>query len=154
MCVFEKRSTWCSQIFCKLFFFNHFWKNTQGIVFSTQWIFEHLPPSAINGDPQATFDPIFLSEKLVLYAKQLYIFVQKISTLLNCDRHSHFSKKVHFYKKITTQPFFGQSAPLHPKQKLFFFLAVSCESWRPQHFRTPWSYTMTKEFEEEIIVWT
>ena len=39
--------------------FNHFWQNTQGIVFSTQWIFEHLPPSAINGDPKATFDPNF-----------------------------------------------------------------------------------------------
>ena len=80
-----------------------------------------MPPSAINGDPKATFDPIFLSEKLVLYAKQLYIFVQKISTLLNYDRHSPFSKKVQFYENMTTQLFFGQSGPLHPKQQKYFF---------------------------------
>ena len=56
---------------------------------------------------------------------------------MNYDRHSHFSKKVHFYENITTQLFFGQSAPLHPKQKQILL---------------PWSYTMTKEFEEEKIV--
>ena len=40
---------------------------------------------------------------------------------MNNDQHSHFSKKVHFYENLTTQPFFGQSAPLHPKQKQIFF---------------------------------
>ena len=40
---------------------------------------------------------------------------------MNYDRHSHFSKKVHFYENLTTQLFFGQSAPLHPKQKQIFF---------------------------------
>ena len=33
--VFEKRLTWCFRIFDNLIFFNNFWKNTQGIVFST-----------------------------------------------------------------------------------------------------------------------
>ena len=92
----------------------------QGIVFQTHYIFAYLPPSAINGDPKATFDPIFF-EQLVVLAKQLYIFVQKILTLLNYDRHSHFSKKVHFYENMTTQLFFGQSGPLHPKQQKYFF---------------------------------
>ena len=37
--VFEKRLTWCFRIFDNLIFFNNFWKNTQGIVFSTHYIF-------------------------------------------------------------------------------------------------------------------
>ena len=73
------------------------------------------------GSQKQHLTQFFLSEKLVLYAKQLYIFVEKKSTLLNYDRHSPFSKKVQFYENMTTQLFFGQSAPLHPKQKQIFF---------------------------------
>ena len=40
---------------------------------------------------------------------------------MNNDQHSHFSKEVLFYENLTTQPFFGQSAPLHPKQIFFFW---------------------------------
>ena len=43
---------------------------------------------------------------------------------------------------------------LEPETKKKQKRAVSSESRRPQHFRTPWIYTKTKEFEEEIIVQT
>ena len=40
--VLEKCSTWYFQIFDNLHIFNHFWKNAQGIVFSTYYIFAYL----------------------------------------------------------------------------------------------------------------
>ena len=49
---------------------------------------------------------------------------------------------------------FGQSSPL-PKKIQFFlsiFLLVSSESWRAQNFRTPWSYTKTKDLRK-ISLW-
>ena len=45
----------------------------------------------------------------------------------------------------------GYFEPKTPPKK---FVAMSFKSWMLQHFRTPLSYTMTKEFEEEISVWT
>ena len=62
--VFFKRLIGRFRIFHNFSFFNHFWKNTQGIVFSTQWIFEHLPPSAKNGVPKQIFDPIYFWKNL------------------------------------------------------------------------------------------
>ena len=37
-----------------------------------------------------------------------------------------------------------------------FFLssAVLSKSWRPLNFNTSWSYTMTKNVEEKILMWT
>ena len=61
---FFKRSIGRFRIFHNFSFFNNFWKNTQGIVFSTQWIFEHLPPSAKNGVPKQIFDPIYFWKNL------------------------------------------------------------------------------------------
>ena len=82
--LFEKRLTWCFQIFDKLVFFNHFWKITQGIVFSTQWIFEHLPPSAINGDPKRTFDPFLIFGKTCRIGKTVVYICSKNITLIEC----------------------------------------------------------------------
>ena len=99
--VFFKRSIGRFLICHNLPFFNHFWKNTHGVVFSTQWIFEHLPPSAVNVVPKKNWSNLFFG-KTCRIGKQLYIFVQKISPLLNYDRHSHFSKSVAFYGNFTT----------------------------------------------------
>ena len=54
-----------------------------------------------------------------------------------------FQEKVPFHE-ISLQKFsFEQSAPLHPKQNENYFLAVLSERW---------NYTMTKEFEEEVLL--
>ena len=64
-----------------------------------------------------------------------------------------FPQKYLFMKVSIHNLFFLQSAPLQPKQtKNISFPAVLSESLRPQHFRTPWNYAKTKEFEEEMLV--
>ena len=53
------------------------------------------------------------------------------------DQHNPYTGKVPFYETITKQTFVEQSAYLHPKKNL----AVSSNSLRPKHFKTPLSYT-------------
>ena len=59
----------------------------------------------------------FFFGKICRIGKTIVYICSKKSLSLNYDRHSHFSKKLHFYEDMTTQLFFGQSAPLHLKQK-------------------------------------
>ena len=72
--IFEKQSTWCFWIFYNLHFFNHFWKNTQDIVFSTHYVFSYLSPSAINGNQKKK---IFFA-KLVMYVRKFWAIKQFI----------------------------------------------------------------------------
>ena len=59
------------------------------------------------------------------------------------------------YENVTAQTFSEQIANLHTKTKKTKKQGlVLSESWRPYDFRTPWIYTMTKEFEEEMILQT
>ena len=53
--------------------------------------------------------------KLVVYARQLNILDQKISSSLNYDQLVTFPKKIPFDENIITQTFLGQSATLLPK---------------------------------------
>ena len=50
-------------------------ENTQAIVLYTMYILPYKPPSVTNGDQKITFNHIFCVAKLVVEAKQLYIFV-------------------------------------------------------------------------------
>ena len=98
--VFQKRSAWCLRFFDKLVFINHFLKNTQGIVFSTQWIFWHLPPSAINGVPNRTFDPIYFWKNL-LYRQNNCIYLFKKYHPYWIMTHIVTFPKIYLFMKIS-----------------------------------------------------
>ena len=64
-------------------------------------------------------------------------------------------KKVLFKENLRNKYF--KSKMLSCTKKPFFFLfssAVLSKSWRLQYLKTLWNYTMTKDFEEEIFMWT
>ena len=49
-------------------------------------------------DQKKTFDQIISWAKLVVLARGLYVFDQKISSKFDFDQYSHFSKKILFYE--------------------------------------------------------
>ena len=65
-----------------------------------------------------------------------------------------FPQKKNLLGKFHKTYFFNQNAYLHTIQKKKKIWAVLSESWRRQNFKTPWTYTMTKKFEKEIILKT
>ena len=129
-------------------FFNHFWKNTQDIVFSTKFIFAYWPPSATNRDQNITFDHFFFCGKTCCFCKTItYFFLKKYHQFWVMTNKVTFSTttKSTFLGKCHCTNFFRANCKFAPKTKTKkkWGLVLS-ESWRPNDFRTPWTYTMTK----------
>ena len=75
--VLNKRLTWCFQNLNYLQFFNHIWKTSQGIAFSTYKIVAYVPPSAIQADQLRTFDETFFVSLILAYRQENYIYLVK-----------------------------------------------------------------------------
>ena len=71
--------------------------------------------------PKSNIWPNFFVGKTCPICKTIVYICSKNINLIELWPAQSFSKKVQFYENMTTQLFFGQSGPLHPKQQKYFF---------------------------------
>ena len=77
-----------------LFVFNHFWKNTKGIVFSRMFIMAYKPPSATHRDQKWHLTIFFVWQNL-LFRQNNYIYLFK-----KCHNFWDMTYRVTFPKKV------------------------------------------------------
>ena len=105
----------CCFCFFYFQFFNPFWKNTRGIVFSTMYIFAYQPPSVTHRDEKITFGHCFLWENL-LFRQNNYLF-NNFHPIWIMTNKVTFPKKNTFLGKYHCQTFSKHIANFHPKLK-------------------------------------
>ena len=92
-------------------------ENTQGTVFSTDYIFAYEPDSAVNSDKKENLTNKKISitccwGKIIIHSWSKNIIITDL-----WSKKSLYPKHVLLNENFTTQTYLDQSAPFHPKPK-------------------------------------
>ena len=141
-------------IFFYFQFFNHFWKNTQGIVFQ-RCIFLHISPLPQPIKTKTLHLTVVFCGQTCCFGKTItYFFSSK--NVINCELwpiKSLFQKK-YLFRKMSLHKLFQSKLLICIQNKNKTNGVSFIWKLKAKRFQNTWTYTMTKEFGEEMILQT